>query len=61
MNDEAYFGSWSLSHRIPEDLEKDIFKSKFILLSWSSRSLNLIHEKFSDKKILLPDHVGARS
>ena len=25
-DDEAYFGSWSLSHRIPKKLEEDIFK-----------------------------------
>jgi len=29
-DDEAYFGSWSLSHKIPQELENDIFKCKYI-------------------------------
>ena len=32
-DDEAYFGSWSLSHKIPKKLEEDIFKSKYLWFS----------------------------
>ncbi|MDC1060540.1 MBL fold metallo-hydrolase [Alphaproteobacteria bacterium] len=61
-DDEAYFGSWSLSHRIPKEIENDIFKSKYIWFSHGHPDHLNPHsiKKFYDKKILLPDHVGAR-
>ncbi len=60
--DEAYFGSWNLTHKIPSDLKDDIIGSEYIWFSHghpdhlNPNSL----KKFTGKKILLPDHVGSR-
>lgn len=60
--DEAYFGSWNLSHEIPSGLKEDIFQSECVWFSHghpdhlNPDSLN----KLKGKKILLPDHVGSR-
>ncbi len=61
-DDEAYFGSWSLSHKIPKKLEEDIFKSKYLWFSHGHPDHLNPHsiKKFSNMHILLPDHVGAR-
>ena len=59
---EAYFGSWTLSHEIPEQQMQSIRSSEYVWLSHghpdhlSGESLALLR----DKKILLPDHVGGR-
>ncbi len=58
----AYFGSWRLSHEIPEAQRGAIHGSPYIWLSHghpdhlSGDSLALLR----DKKILVPDHVGGR-
>jgi hypothetical protein len=60
--DAAYFGSWILSHEIPNELKDDISQCKYIWFSHghpdhlNSTSL----EKFKGKKIILPNHVGSR-
>jgi hypothetical protein len=58
----AYFGSWTLAHQIPEEQMESIKNCEFVWISHghpdhlSSESLKLL----SNKKILLPDHVGGR-
>lgn len=60
--DHAYFGSWNLSHKIPEDIKKDIFSTKYVWFSHGHPDhLNPSSmRKFKDKTILLPDHIGGR-
>jgi hypothetical protein len=58
----AYFGSWVLSHRIPQNLKDDIAACPYI---WCSHGhpdhLNPTSiERFKGRKILLADHVGSR-
>ncbi|WP_089940995.1 hypothetical protein [Candidatus Entotheonella palauensis] len=31
--DHAYFGSWNLSHKIPESIKKDMFSTKYVWFS----------------------------
>jgi hypothetical protein len=56
----AYFGSWTLSHQIPEEQMHAIAQCEFVWISHghpdhlSAESLQVLHTK----KILLPDHVG---
>jgi hypothetical protein len=58
----AYFGSWGLSHEIPEAVMEGIRGCQYVWISHghpdhlSPRSLDLLQ----GKKILLPDHVGGR-
>ena len=58
----AYFGSWTLSHEIPQLQMESIKQCEFVWLSHghpdhlSMPSLKLLQ----DKKILLPDHIGGR-
>jgi hypothetical protein len=58
----AYFGSWTLSHEIPEEQREHIRRCKYVWLSHghpdhlSSESL----EKLRDKTLLLPNHFGGR-
>lgn len=60
--DAAYFGSWIGSHKIPNQYKQDILNSKFLWFSHghpdhiNPESL----KRFKKKKILLPDHYGAR-
>ncbi|MEO2138460.1 MAG: hypothetical protein ABGW68_00175, partial [Gammaproteobacteria bacterium] len=60
--DSAYFGSWNLSHEIPTQQKQDILNSEYIWFSHghpdhlNSSSLNQLR----GRKVLLPDHVGAR-
>ena len=57
-----YFGSWGLSHEIPEQQMEAIKQCQYVWISHghpdhlSIASLNLL----KDKKILLADHVGGR-
>src|SRR5262249_24228811 len=59
---DAYFGSWTLSHVIPDDVLEAIRKVRFVWVSHghpdhlSPRSISLLR----DKTMLLPDHVGGR-
>jgi hypothetical protein len=56
----AYFGSWGLSHEIPESVKQAILSSEYVWISHghpdhlSSRSLDLL----GGRKFLLPDHAG---
>lgn len=58
----AYFGSWGLSHEIPEEQMSAILDCKYVWyshghpdhLNWDSI------ETFKQKEILLPDHYGKR-
>ena len=58
----AYFGSWGLSHQIPAEQMEAIQKCEYVWISHghpdhlSGDSLKLL----SNKKVLVPDHVGAR-
>jgi hypothetical protein len=60
--DPAYFGSWVLSHRIPQPLKDDILACDYIWFSHGHPDhLNPTSiERFKGKKILLADHVGSR-
>jgi len=56
----AYFGSWGLSHAIPEEVMASIKECSYVWVShghpdhMSFPSLELL----GDKQILIPDHVG---
>lgn len=58
----AYFGSWVLSHEVPEQQLEAVKACPYVWLSHghpdhlSSESLELLRER----KILLPDHAGGR-
>jgi len=60
--DDAYFGSWTLSHEIPVEFKKDILESQYLWFSHghpdhlNPNSL----KRFKGKNFLLPDHVGSR-
>lgn len=58
----AYFGSWGLSHAVPEQQMDAIERSEFVWISHGHPDhLNSDSEAyFLDKKILLPDHFGGR-
>jgi hypothetical protein len=62
IDGSAYFGSWTLSHEIPEEQREHIRRCRYVWLSHghpdhlSSESL----EKLRDKTVLLPDHFGHR-
>jgi hypothetical protein len=61
-DDEAYFGSWNLSHKIPNEIKKDISSAQYIWFSHGHPDHLNPHSvnRFKGKKILLPDHVGGR-
>jgi hypothetical protein len=58
----AYFGSWSLSHAIPDAQREALEAVEYVWLSHGHPDhLNMGSlPKFRDKKILLPDHYGSR-
>ena len=58
----AYFGSWGLSHAVPEQQIAAIRDCEFVWISHGHPDhLNADSESvFSKKKILLPDHFGGR-
>src|SRR5439155_186714 len=62
ISGDAYFGSWTFSHEIPEEQMDAIQKAKYVWISHghpdhlSARSLKVLR----DKVILLPDQVGHR-
>lgn len=58
----AYFGSWVLSHRIPQSVKSDLLACEYVWFSHGHPDhLNPTSiERFKDKKILLADHVGSR-
>jgi hypothetical protein len=59
---DAYFGSWTFSHEIPDEQLAAIRSCRYVWvshghpdhMSWGSL------QRFRDKKILLADHVGGR-
>jgi L-ascorbate metabolism protein UlaG (beta-lactamase superfamily) len=59
---DAYFGSWTTSHEIPEEQMRAIERCRFVWVSHghpdhlSSRSI----AKLRGAKMLLPDHAGGR-
>jgi hypothetical protein len=61
-DDDAYFGSWRLSHEIPRVEKKEILDAKYVWFSHghpdhlNPQSLT----NFQRSSILLPDHVGGR-
>ena len=58
----AYFGSWDLSHKIPNKIEQDIKNSKNIWLSHGHPDhINPESIKnFKSSNIFVPDHYGSR-
>ena len=61
-NDPAYFGSWVLSYKIPDEEFTSIINSKYIWFSHGHPD-HLNHSSlryFKNNKILLSDHYGSR-
>ena len=61
-NDPAYFGSWILSYKIPDEELKNILDSKYIWFSHGHPD-HLNHSSLKhlkNNKILLSDHYGCR-
>ena len=59
---KPYFGSWALSHEVPEEQLTAIKNCEYAWISHGHPD-HLIPESikhFKDKKILLPDHIGKR-
>jgi len=58
----AFFGSWTLSHRIPEEQMTAIKASRFVWISHGHPDHLSLDSLLSlqDKQILVSDHVGAR-
>ena len=59
---DAYFGSWTLAHQIPEEQLEAIKQCEYVWLSHGHPDhLNMPSlQLLKDKKILLADHVGGR-
>ena len=60
--DDAYFGSWTLSHEIPDKYKKDILASQYLWFSHGHPDHLNPHslKRFKGKNFLLPDHFGSR-
>ena len=60
--DDAYFGSWTLTHTIPEEERREILDAEYVWFSHGHPDHLNPHSKkhFLNRKILLPDHVGDR-
>jgi hypothetical protein len=62
LDGDAYFGSWRLSHAIPDEQREAIFAAPYIWLSHGHP--DHMHmpslQQLRDKTILIPDHVGGR-
>ena len=58
----AYFGSWQLSHEIPQQIRDEILDCRYVWFSHGHPDhLNAESaEQLRGAKILLPDHVGRR-
>ena len=58
----AYFGSWVLSHKVPQEQREKIEKCKYIFIShFHPDHLNLASlKRFRGATILLAQHYGAR-
>lgn len=62
LHGPAYFGSWILSHRVPDEQLQHARQCRFVWLSHGHPDhLSLPSlEQLKDKPILLPDHRGGR-
>jgi len=62
LQGDAYFGSWRLSHAVPDEQWENVRKCKYLWISHGHPDhLSLPSlEQLRDKKILVPDHVGGR-
>ncbi len=60
--DEAYFGSWTLSHEIPTEQKELIQRSAYHWYSHAHPDHLNPHsiERYPSTEVLLPDHVGSR-
>jgi hypothetical protein len=58
----AYFGSWILSHEVPEQQQQHVGECRWLWISHGHPDhLSLPSlQKLRDKQILLPDHFGGR-
>ena len=58
----AYFGSWGLSHEVPDEQAEAVRNSEYVWISHGHPDhLNADSEPYYlGKKILLPDHAGGR-
>ena len=62
LTGSAYFGSWKLSHEIPDHQRESIGRCPYLWISHGHPdhlSLDSL-ETLRDKEILLPDHYGGR-
>ena len=62
LDGPAYFGSWSLSHRIPDEQRAAADAAEFVWISHGHPD-HLCHatlDRWRHKRILLPDHYGGR-
>jgi len=59
---DAYFGSWSLGHEVPEEQRAHVAACKFLWISHGHPDHLSIAtlETLRGKTVLLPDHVGGR-
>ncbi len=63
LRGSVYFGSWKLSHEIPDEQRANVLAAPYLWISHghpdhlSRESL----EELRDKEILLPDHYGGRA
>ena len=62
LGGDAYFGSWALSHEVPEEQLDAAMASRFVWFSHGHPDhLNGAWLKqFPDAEVLLPDHIGGR-
>lgn len=60
--DDAYFGSWTLSHHIPDEEKAEMLAAKYVWFSHGHPDhLNPSSvERFKSRVLLLPNHVGGR-
>jgi hypothetical protein len=59
---DAYFGSWRLSHAVPQEQQDHVAACDYLWISHGHPDhLSLPSlERLKDKKILVPDHYGSR-
>ncbi len=60
--DDAYFGSWTLSHEIPVREKEEIQRARYVWFLHGHPDHQNPHsvQRFRGHRILLPDHVGGR-
>ena len=62
LSDSAYFGSWTMSHDIPEEQRQAILRCKYAWVSHGHPDHLCVDslKKLGAESILLPDHQGGR-